>query len=116
MTKQDREEQWSWYEAKKIARGKKYQRETMAAEEGWDLPEEDFRGRSVALSLRSNQERPASSGRVPSPEPPPYLPPPEPEKKNKKKKKKDDCESSPSDDSDHRKGNKKRRQVVININ
>ena len=115
MTKQDREEQWSWYEAKKIARGKKYQRETMAAEEGWDLPEEDFRGRSVALSLRSNQERPASSGRVPSPEPPPCLPPPEPEKKNKKKKK-DDCESSPSDDSDHRKGNKKRRQVVININ
>ena len=115
MTKQDREEQWSWYEAKKIARGKKYQRETMAAEEGWDLPEEDFRGRSVALSLRSNQERPASSGRVPSPEASPRLPPPEPEKKNKKKKK-DDCESSPSDDSDHRQGNKKRRQVVININ
>ena len=115
MTKQDREEQWSWYEAKKIARGKKYQRETMAAEEGWDLPEEDFRGCSVALSLRSNQERPASSGRVPSPEASPRLPPPEPEKKNKKKKK-DDCESSPSDDSDHRQGNKKRRQVVININ
>ena len=117
MSKEEKEQNWSWHEAKQKARCKKYQRQSEAVEDGWELPEEEEReerGRSAAVSLRSKAEVPASSKKEPQPVPDAGELEEEPDKKVKKKKKKDDRESSPSDESD-RKGRKKRRHVVINI-
>lgn len=127
MTKKAQEESGSWYRAQQMARSTKFQRQTEAAEAGWEVPEEDERSKSPLWSAQSWHRSPARSESAPSgsagswkdrraPAEPEmaHLVPAQSQAKTKKKADKESSDSEPEPEDSSKKG-KKRRPVVTNI-
>lgn len=125
MTEKAQEDSGSWYRAQQMARSTKFQRQSEAAESGWDMPaEEDDRTKSPMGSVTSVRRsplrlEPARSGTARSWKDresvaADRVPEQKAAKKKKKVEEKPSSDTEPEPEDSARKG-KKRRPVVINI-
>ena len=125
MTEKAQEDAGSWYRAQQMARSTKFQRQSEAAESGWDMPaEEDDRTKSPMWSVASVRRSPLRLEPAPSGTARSWkdresvaadrVPEQKAAKKKKKVEEKPSSDTEPEPEDSARKG-KKRRPVVINI-